>query len=144
MPRLSLWQKTSRPKFILKLRGTFHLLPSSPLEISTTIQNGEASKHRPSTSEGEEEAYWRFVSPSIFSKQWLTRLQDHNPKAFAFANPGRLAKSAARSHDVCDPYLFAIHSDICRSKKNDSMFPKSTESPKNPHHDSSQLLDHQV
>ena len=26
---------------------------------------------------------------------------DKNPKAFAFANPGRLAKSAARSHDVC-------------------------------------------
>lgn len=25
---------------------------------------------------------------------------DKNPKAFAFANPGRLAKTAARSHDV--------------------------------------------
>jgi ribosome biogenesis protein BMS1 len=26
---------------------------------------------------------------------------DHNPKAFAFAKPGRLHKAAARSHDVC-------------------------------------------
>jgi hypothetical protein len=32
------------------------------------------------------------------------RFQDRNPKAFSFANPGRLQKTAARSHDVCsDP-----------------------------------------
>jgi hypothetical protein len=30
----------------------------------------------------------------------LTLIADRNPKAFSFANPGRLAKSAARSHDV--------------------------------------------
>ena len=26
---------------------------------------------------------------------------DRNPKAFGYANPGRLAKAAVRSHDVC-------------------------------------------
>jgi ribosome biogenesis protein BMS1 len=29
-----------------------------------------------------------------------------NPKAFAFANPGRLAKQAARSHDVRCLFFF--------------------------------------
>ncbi|KAL8883773.1 MAG: hypothetical protein Q9215_008027 [Flavoplaca cf. flavocitrina] len=30
---------------------------------------------------------------------------DKNPKAFAFASPGKLAKQAARSHDACFPSL---------------------------------------
>ena len=30
----------------------------------------------------------------------LTENTDKNPKAFGFANPGRLAKQAVRSHDV--------------------------------------------
>lgn len=35
----------------------------------------------------------------------LTSTTDSNPKAFAYANPGRLAKQAVRSHDVsCDPF----------------------------------------
>ena len=29
---------------------------------------------------------------------------DRNPKAFGYANPGRLAKQAVRSHDVSVPH----------------------------------------
>jgi hypothetical protein len=36
----------------------------------------------------------------LCAKSFLTLIVDRNPKAFSFANPGRLAKSAARSHDV--------------------------------------------
>jgi hypothetical protein len=36
----------------------------------------------------------------LFADPVLTLIADRNPKAFSFANPGRLAKSAARSHDV--------------------------------------------
>lgn len=50
--------------------------------------------------EEEDEACWRFVSTSLLNRPSLF-LVDKNPKAFAYANPGRLAKSAARSHDVC-------------------------------------------
>ncbi|RFU30337.1 hypothetical protein B7463_g6014, partial [Scytalidium lignicola] len=34
------------------------------------------------------------------SKEKKKHTGDHNPKAFSFANPGRLAKTAARSHDI--------------------------------------------
>lgn len=56
-----------------------------------------------------------------------------NPKAFAYAAPGRLQKTAARSHDV--RYLFTSYTivmliDGYRSKKSASTFRSSTASPK--------------
>lgn len=39
------------------------------------------------------------------SKEKKKHTGDHNPKAFSFANPGRLAKSAARSHDIKEKRL---------------------------------------
>ncbi len=66
---------------------------------------------------------------------------DKNPKAFAYANPGRLAKSAARSHDVSQIIIW--WDDVLTnssSRRSGSMFPKSIESPKNHPHDSSPLL----
>lgn len=41
----------------------------------------------------------------------LMRSAGSNPKAFAFANPGRLAKEASRSHDVCN--IDEYDSDKC-------------------------------
>ncbi|PMD36407.1 DUF663-domain-containing protein [Hyaloscypha variabilis F] len=39
------------------------------------------------------------------SKEKKKHTGDRNPKAFSFANPGRLAKSAARSHDIKEKRL---------------------------------------
>ena len=36
----------------------------------------------------------------LVARNTLTAFIGSNPKAFAFANPGRLQKQAARSHDV--------------------------------------------
>ena len=59
--------------------------------------------------------------------------KDRNPKAFSFANPGRLAKTAARSHDVgytrCRAGKDTNHG--LRSRKNGSMYLKWIGSPKN-------------
>jgi hypothetical protein len=55
-----------------------------------------------------------------------------NPKAFAYAAPGRLQKTAARSHDV--HFIFTCyynsHANIHRSKKSAFTSPSSTAFPK--------------
>ena len=67
-----------------------------------------------------------------------------NPKAFTFSNPGKLAKQAARSHDVGSrlPVVslttYPDHS-LLRSKRSASMCPSSTAFPMNRPRASSRL-----
>ena len=39
--------------------------------------------------------------PHRKSKEKKKHVGERNPKAFGYANPGKLAKQAVRSHDVC-------------------------------------------
>ncbi|KAK6579760.1 hypothetical protein PZA11_007996 [Diplocarpon coronariae] len=59
-----------------------------------------AAPRAPSMEEQENRAH----RPSKEKKK-TKHLGDKNPKAFAYANPGRLAKSAARSHDLKEKRL---------------------------------------
>ena len=65
----------------------------------------EQQTHRPHRPSKEKKKHAHTGGSSLNSLQslfWrkLNCFLDRNPKAFAFANPGRLAKTAARSHDV--------------------------------------------
>lgn len=42
------------------------------------------------------------LSSMVIPTTTNTRRTERNPKAFAFSNPGRLARTAARSQDVSD------------------------------------------
>ena len=62
--------------------------------------HGGPGEQSSSQDEGEKEAFRRFVLSKFLRTHCINIHIGPNPKAFAYANPGRLQKQAARSHDV--------------------------------------------
>lgn len=60
--------------------------------------------NRPHRKTKEKKRHTGGVLPIIpnLSAMILSPSTGPNPKAFGYANPGRLAKQAVRSHDVCE------------------------------------------
>ncbi|KAG8528453.1 uncharacterized protein KY384_007371 [Bacidia gigantensis] len=75
------------------------------VEGSQDCDDGGATKSYSSQEKGKEEARWRQADQSLHSIHKLTVRADKNPKAFAFAKPGKLKKQAIRSHEIKEKRL---------------------------------------
>ena len=103
-------------------------------EISASLSAMEDQKNRPHRTPKEKKKHTggKLLHQPFLTLLPLTTLADRNPKAFAYARPGRLAKQAVRSHDVPRSRLDHSRSLLKpspRSKKNASMSLRSTACP---------------
>lgn len=94
-----------------------------------TLRDGGTSQQAASGAKREEEeSTWRSVVMLKYTDGRLIATTEKNVKAFAFANPGRLNRQAARAQDVSTRRLLAkCMADLLRfrSKKSAYMFPLS-------------------